>query len=175
MSAQPTPAQLAAAGLIAVTTYEEIEAAYANGQGPLRSYNAAHEDFPPVQQGYMSKPKAPSTTFPTLGINGSTDAASLAQMQSLGVKLVRVQVTWNYYDEWDAMNGAPFYNTDGSFNASIAEQANAIKTLCASYGITVLFLIDGFISSVAPPAGAGNYTAPFPYTPAAYAEACAWV
>ena len=256
----PTPAQLAAAGLIAVTTYEEIEAAYANGQGPLRSYNAAHEDFPPVQQGYMSKPKvtppvttfaavqtgpnevtvdwsgfsptaiardgtdtngggpwntgtltdqptsgkfkfeylvpgdtylftitganvsmtatvkmpAPSTTFPTLGINGSTDAASLAQMQSLGVKLVRVQVTWNYYDEWDAMNGAPFYNTDGSFNASIAEQANAIKTLCASYGITVLFLIDGFISSVAPPAGAGNYTAPFPYTPAAYAEACAW-
>ena len=57
MSAQPTPAQLAAAGLIAVTTYEEIEAAYANGQGPLRSYNAAHEDFPPVTSGYVSAPK----------------------------------------------------------------------------------------------------------------------
>ena len=258
----PTPAEVSAAGLVVVTTWEEIDAALANGQGPLRTANAKNKNFPPVTTGYVTKPKVtppppPSTTFtasqtgpnevtvdwsgfspteierdgtdtngggpwntgtltgqptsgsfkfeylvpgdtyvftitgpnvsmtasvkmtapslPTLGMNGSTDAASLAQMQSLGVKLVRVQVTWNYYDEWDAMNGTPFYNADGSFNASIAEQANAIKTLCASYGITVLFLIDGFISSAPTvPAGAGNYTPGLPHSPAAYAEACAW-
>lgn len=62
----PTQAQLDAAGLVAVTTYEEIEAAYANGQGPLRTYNASAKDFPPVTSGYVTAPKpAPSTTNPS--------------------------------------------------------------------------------------------------------------
>ena len=55
----PTPQQLAAADLVAVTTWEAIEAAYANGQGPLRSYNAAAKKFPPVNSGYMAAPKPP--------------------------------------------------------------------------------------------------------------------
>jgi uncharacterized repeat protein (TIGR02543 family) len=56
-SAQPTLAQLAAANLVEVTTYEEIDAALANGQGPLRSYNASAKNFPPVTSGYVSAPK----------------------------------------------------------------------------------------------------------------------
>jgi hypothetical protein len=111
--------------------------------------------------------------LPTLGINAGTDATSLALMKTLGVKYVRTQITWNYYDEW-ADNGIPFYNADGSFNTAIIDAASATLTLCESYGITPLFLIDGFISSTAPPAGTGNYTPGAPHLPADYANACAW-
>lgn len=49
----PTPAQLEAAGLTEVTTYEEIETAYANDAGPLRTWNAKNQNFPPVTSGYV--------------------------------------------------------------------------------------------------------------------------
>ena len=55
----PTPAEVAAAGLVAVTTWEEIDAALANGQGPLRTANAAARNFPPVTQGYVTAPSPP--------------------------------------------------------------------------------------------------------------------
>jgi hypothetical protein len=252
---EPTPANLVAANLVAVTTYEEIETAYANGRGPLRTYDPTTKKFPPVTSGYVSAP--PTTTFtaaqtgpnqvtvtwsgfsptalsrdgtdtsgsgpwstgpltneptegsfafdylvqgdtylftaavasgaapavfcavkapplPALGMNGAVAAAQLAQMQTLGVKYVRTQITWNYGDEW-ADNGLAFYNADGSFNEAIITYVADIKALAESYGITVLFLLDGFISSVEPPAGTANYTPGLPYTPAAYAAACAWL
>ena len=119
-------------------------------------------------------PVTPLTTL-ALGMNGGTDAASLAQMKTLGVKYVRTQITWNYHDQWDAEGGIPFYNADGTFNTAIATKANAIKTLAATYGITVLFLIDGFISSATTlPVAPANHTPGLPYSPEAYAEACAW-
>jgi hypothetical protein len=116
----------------------------------------------------------PAPTLPTLGINGAVGAAQFAQMQTLGVKYVRTQITWNYADEWDGTGGTPFYNADGSFNQAVATAANATKTLAESYGITVLFLIDGYMSSTPPVAGVVNWTPGQPYTPAAYAAACAW-
>ena len=251
----PTAEQLEGAGLVAVTTYEEIDTAIKNDQGPLRKF--LNGKFPPVTQGYVTKPVVPSpsaTTFtakqtgpeeitvswsgfspielarngvdingaenwntgtltdqptsgsfafdflvvgdtyeftatitpassvaatcevtgppaptlPTLGINGATDATSLAQMKALGAKYVRSQVTWNYGPQ-------TFFNADGSYDTTVTEQANAVSALAQTLGLTVLWLIDGFVSSATPPTtGVGNYTEGLPHTPQAYADAVAW-
>ena len=72
----PTPAEVAAAGLVAVTTWEEIDAALANGQGPLRTANAAARNFPPVTQGYVTAPKPVDYTVTFNSEGGSAVSAT---------------------------------------------------------------------------------------------------
>jgi hypothetical protein len=113
----------------------------------------------------------------SLGINGASDPASLALIKSLGAKFLRIQITWNYVDEWDGTSGTPFYNPDGSFDETLIEKVQSILSAVESFGITPLFLIDGFISSAAtlPAQGVGNWNPGLPYSPQAYADAIEWL
>ena len=124
-----------------------------------------------------------SKSFPIgVGVNGGSlvyvrandpiNATAFAQMKALGAKYVRISVPWNYnppYASWPT-----FFNADGSYNPVVASEANAIKTLASSYGLTVLFLIDGLVSMTAEPPNNAAYKAGLPYTPQAYAAAAAW-
>lgn len=106
----PTPAQLQAANLVAVNTWEEIDASIINEQGPLRTWNARAQDFPPVTSGYVTAPKPvnpppppppPSSTY-EFGINdhflmwSAPSAYPIAIMQKLGVKVCRNDLILTY-------------------------------------------------------------------------------
>lgn len=105
--------------------------------------------------------------------NDPSNASAFALLKELGAKYVRIAVPWNY-----SANGGSwtsFFNSNGSYNTEAASQINAIITIAASYGLTVLFLIDGCIAPSGTYTGNPQYEAGLPITPQAFAEACAWV
>lgn len=143
---------------------------------------------PPVIPPPITPPVAPPVTPPTSGLgfginaggvvyaraNDPSNAAQFAQLKQLGAKYVRISVPWNY-NPVGGGSWVTFFNADGSYNPKAASEANAIKTIAESYGLTVLFLIDGLVSTTAPTASNSSYQLGLPYSPQAFAEAAAWI
>ena len=181
----PTPQQLAAADLVAVTTWEAIEAAYANGQGPLRSYNAAAKKFPPVTSGYMSKPKVAPTFNLGLGVNATllrwawapSNAEAFALAKSLGCKWFRVDVFWN----WSSGAWTSLYLSDGvTLDPSAPGKINALTAEMATYGLKPQYIIGGGLAPTYEPGLSGTmpgngYNTNYPITPAQLAVAMEWL
>lgn len=154
--AGPTPAQLKAAGLVAVTTYEAIQTAYANGQGPLRTWDTRHQNFPTVNSGYVKAapvtpppPPPPPTTAGLpfmLGVNshmineGTVNTVAIAAAVSMGMKVYRNDLIWN--NSTIAIQTSPGVYNMGQL-ASVQRTVAALKAA----GITPLICVTGGFST----------------------------
>ena len=186
----PTPAQLAAANLVEVDTYQQIELAAAHGYPP-RTYDPVAKNFPPIVKAYVSKNyQNPPTPVPTplkvgIGTQSSllrwpwnpNNASALQLAQQMGAKYFRADVGWN----WSNGSWTSLCLADGvTLDPQAAVKINVLNAECAQYGLELILVVSGAWASTYSPGLSGNvpnsgYNTNYPCTPQQFADAMSWL